>query len=484
MPEPDKLQWRSDLGWDPYSPADPADPKDGLVIHYDSADQGLADQPHSACEAYWQRTRDFHTGPSRGWVDIGYCVDEATEILTVDGWRPFTRIEPGDTVLTLDHRTGLSAWQPLLDVYVFPAMWRTLVHLQGSGHSSLTTPEHRWPVERVNTGDERLAQGPDRGWATTATLTDTDRIPVAAPCADLPAVPKWSDALVEVIARYWAAPGGPGLTVHRGARDDTAHLRSALYAVFGPPSGQEAPWREIHGDDRTDFFLSEEARVLLEEHAPGRVLAAGFTTGLTSAQLELLLATARAANPSLAWTEREAADAYQIAAVLAGRSATVHAGPDLCTVELGDRNGVFVHEELTTTRISHHGRIWCPSTPNTTWLARREGTVHFTGNSFMACAHGYVMEGRGLFRTQAAQPGGNTSHYSVTLATGASDPITEEQINAVRQLREWLMEPASSIAGTVLGHRDFVATSCPGDTAYGMVQDGTFTEPAEWQDDD
>src|SRR5699024_12420536 len=70
MPEPDNLQWRSDLGWDPSSPADPADPKDGLVIHYDSADQGLADQSHSACEAYWQRTRDFHTGPSRGWVDI------------------------------------------------------------------------------------------------------------------------------------------------------------------------------------------------------------------------------------------------------------------------------------------------------------------------------------------------------------------------------------------------------------------------------
>src|SRR5699024_9527933 len=163
------------------------------------------------------------------------------------------------------------------------------------------------------------------------------------------------------------------------------------------------------------------------------------------------------------WTEREAADAYQIAAALAGRSATVHTGPDLCTVELGDRTGMFVHEELTTTRTSHHGRIWCPSTPNTTWLARREGTVYFTGNSFMA--------GRPPCRTHAAQREPNPSHPSVTLATGASDPSTEEQISAVRQLREWLMEPASSIAGTVLGHRDFVATSCPGDTAYGMVQD-------------
>jgi hypothetical protein len=99
------------------------------------------------------------------------------------------------------------------------------------------------------------------------------------------------------------------------------------------------------------------------------------------------------------------------------------------------------------------------------------------GYSFFSCSHGYVIEGRGLHREQAAQPGGNTSHYSVTLATGPTDVITPEQINAVRALRQWLMEPDTSIAGTVLGHRDFVATSCPGDDAYDLVRDGTFTKP-------
>lgn len=102
------------------------------------------------------------------------------------------------------------------------------------------------------------------------------------------------------------------------------------------------------------------------------------------------------------------------------------------------------------------------------------------GYSWGACAHGYVMEGRGLFRTQAAQPGGNSTYYSVTLMTGPNDTVTPEQINAVRQLREWLMEPASSISGTVKGHRDFISTSCPGDKAYRMVRDGTFTKPATW----
>ena len=98
------------------------------------------------------------------------------------------------------------------------------------------------------------------------------------------------------------------------------------------------------------------------------------------------------------------------------------------------------------------------------------------GYSFFACPHGYVLEGRGLYRAQAAQPGGNTSHYSCTLAGGPSDTITEDQINAVRELRQWLMEPDTSISGAVLGHRDFNSTSCPGDRAYQMVTDGTFTQ--------
>lgn len=105
------------------------------------------------------------------------------------------------------------------------------------------------------------------------------------------------------------------------------------------------------------------------------------------------------------------------------------------------------------------------------------------GYSWGCCSHGYVMEGRGLFRAQAAQPGGNTTYYSVTLMTGPSDTVTDAQINAVRQLREWLMEPTSSISGTVKGHRDFVATSCPGTKAYNLVKDGTFRRPAAWGGD-
>ncbi|WP_431890421.1 hypothetical protein [Nocardiopsis alba] len=548
MPRPKKYVSRSDLGWGS-SPASRANPRSGLVIHYDSTDQGLAGKDHSACLTYWRNTRSFHTGPSRGWADIGYCVDESTEILTEDGWKTFHDIREGDLVLTLDHETGMSRWQPLQAVNVFPAMPRELIRMEGRDHSSLTTAQHRWPVERhyrragttrqkatdgtwAATGrSERTRQGRERVWATTESLTYWDRIPLSAPCDDLPTEPKWSDALVELVAWFWTEGHvkpqsrsrlpSTGVAIYQSEQknpENVARLRGALHTLLGPPSdgfprtgsvSDGVPrWREAHvRDDLVEFHLSVDAGRLLLEQAPDRVPTYAFLRSLTRAQLELFIHVSLLADGHnnrtvdarrLSQKSRAAAEAFQFAVTLAGHATSLRRRPptettkyDMWKVELrrkthfSPKAAAARKSAFTIGRETYEGRIWCPTTPDGTWLARREGTVYFTGNSFMACPHGYVIEGRGLYRTQAAQPGGNSSHYSCTLATGPSDPITPEQINAVRVLRQWLMEPDTSIAGTVLGHRDFISTSCPGDKAYRMVQDGTFAKaPDDSEGDD
>ena len=40
--------------------------------------------------------------------------------------------------------------------------------------------------------------------------------------------------------------------------------------------------------------------------------------------------------------------------------------------------------------VSYTGKVWCPTTPNGTWLARRNGKVYFTGNS------GFLLDGYGI----------------------------------------------------------------------------------------
>ncbi len=508
MPKPERFVSRSALGWGA-SGASYADPKKGLVIHYDGSDQKLASRDHEACVRYWKSTRDFHTGPSRGWADIGYCVDEETEILTAAGWKTFREVRPGDVALTLDHGTGLAEWQPVLDVYVFPARPRTMIRMAGRSHSSLTPPQHRWPVERPS----RNGPGRERAWATTETLAHGDRIPQAAPCADLPTEPKWSDALVELVAWLWtggrAAPQsrGPDAGVALRPREGlgAARIRAALHALFGPPveafprTGRRTDgrprWRERLDRQPAEFHLSAEAGRVLLEHAPDRVVRFDFLRSLTRAQLDLFVETSLLANGTgrtaartFVQQGRGRAEAFQFAALLAGHAASLHRlGPDdtwlvrLRTAQdFAPRAAAARRGAFTIAEERYAGHVWCVRTPNATWLARRAGTVYFTGNSFGACPHGYVFEGRGLYKSQAAQPGGNSTYYSVTLMSGPSDEITDAQINAVRQLREWLMEPSTSISGTVRGHRDFISTSCPGDKLYRMVRDGVFNQPARW----
>lgn len=95
------------------------------------------------------------------------------------------------------------------------------------------------------------------------------------------------------------------------------------------------------------------------------------------------------------------------------------------------------------------------------------------GYSYGVCPHGYVFEGRGFEREQAAQPGGNSTWTSCTLMSGPDEKPTEGQINAVVELRGYLME--LGLHATIRGHFQFIDTSCPGPIIKGMIADGTFS---------
>ncbi|TQN33376.1 N-acetylmuramoyl-L-alanine amidase [Haloactinospora alba] len=142
------------------------------------------------------------------------------------------------------------------------------------------------------------------------------------------------------------------------------------------------------------------------------------------------------------------------------------------------KNGLVIHYDSNDQNLANRPHSACVDY----WNSVRDYHVNTNGwddlgYSFLACAHGYVVEGRGTFKEQAAQRGDNDTYYSCSLANGPTDPITGDQIEAVRELRAWLMEPETSIAGTVVGHRDLSATACPGDTAYALVQDDVFAQP-------
>ena len=341
-----------------------------------------------------------------------FYVDEETEILTVDGWKTVHDLRVDDEVMTLNHETGMSEWLPALEVCVFPAERRELILIVGRGHSSLSTPGHRWPV--INGSGNRV-------WRTTETLVCHSKIPLAAMCASLPQEAKYADGFVELVAWFWTegdTPRKQNLRISQSLKNpaNVDRIDAVLRNVFGPPVeklGQGLPeprWRrDVDQGRNVRFTLNAVARAFLLDVAPGRVVSFDFLRSLTKAQLDLFIKVSMLADNSgptrLHQKDRRQAEAFQFAAILAGHATSLlervfkprelvpvtRDGYSMWGVTLQKRKWFGPIDNLREAqrkgapnswvmeRVQHDGILWCPRTENMTWLARRNGHCYFTG---------------------------------------------------------------------------------------------------------
>lgn len=349
-----------------------------------------------------------------------FCADEQTEILTRRGWLPYWEVVEGEDVLTISPETGLAEWSPAERINVFPVESETLILMEGGGHSSLTTPNHRWLVERLYTQRDGSSDR-RREFVQTRDLKGArDRISCAAPVVNLPEQEKWSDPFVELVAWYWTEGhlrASGAVTIHQSHKANPEYvdrIRAALTSLFGPASDsrlrKRVPgWAEARSGDMAVFRVSPAAAESLREVAPGseKVVSPDFLSSLTQAQLGLFIDTSIDADGTR-WvmpsgeTKREITqksksrlDTFQMACSLAGvrtvltmrpvRGDGRYAGREHWHLSLYDQRRHFTAQtrdrNFSITEVEHTGHVWCPTTSNGTWLARRDGKVYFTGNT-------------------------------------------------------------------------------------------------------
>jgi hypothetical protein len=497
---------------------------DTIVYHYTAA--GSDEQAdHKNCAARVRGVQSFHQNV-RGWNDIAYCVDTETEALTVDGWKRYDELREDDLVVTLNHDTGEAEWQPIEQVNIFPAATREMVSMEARGHSSLTTLNHRWPVERGRrrTGTVRVkaldgrwaASGRtasklalyERLMATSGTLTDLDRIPAAAPVANLPELSVYSDAFVELVAWAWteghvARSRGKlttGLTLYQSHVANPTlveRIHRCLTELYGPPLENLRPyttlpaWRVYRNGGKTEFRLNHVAgrQVLEVMSSPDKIVATSFITSLTEPQLRRfvdvsVLADGHTNGPTsiVAQGVEERLEPLQIAATLLGRRTyrfqdSVRGIPRYgLRISTSSRSKSFWPHQAKPARVEHDGIVWCPTTPNGTWLARRRGTVYFTGNSFLTCKHGYIFEGRGIEYKSAATGAENGHTLAVCFLgddTVGRDDVTVAGRQALVEVTRWIRQRRPAISG-YKGHRDYMPTSCPGNELYNYIHSKVF----------
>ncbi|HET9967269.1 MAG TPA: hypothetical protein VFQ68_03470, partial [Streptosporangiaceae bacterium] len=133
-----------------------------------------------------------------------FCADAGTEILTRRGWLRYDRVVAGDDCLTLNTGTGLAEWQPVTSVHVFTDGPYDVIRMEGPSHSSVTTPDHRWPA--VTPGTDRI------GWYATRTLPPDAQLCISESertdkVADLAATEETADLVwcVQTPNRTWYA---------------------------------------------------------------------------------------------------------------------------------------------------------------------------------------------------------------------------------------------------------------------------------------
>lgn len=331
-----------------------------------------------------------------------WCVDTETEALTADGWKSYTDLRAGDLIYTLGE-DGLARFQPVQVVNVFPAESRRMRQITTSVHSSLTTENHRWLVQ-TRDGSMR--------WRTTGTLVPEDKIVRAAPGADLPDEPKYNDAFVQVVAWFWTEGhiDGKRLSISQSSTvnpDKCRRIEGSLTHVF------HGAWNvQTKANGQAEYRLNHApSAAVLAVTGDDKAPTADFLRSLTQAQLSMFVATCvdgdghRQDDGAEFFYQRSthSVGMFQMACALAGIATNTvlreyddsHYGRPVHRITLSKRATTMplkaVSEQQRTGGgervasadewVEHDGVVWCPTTPAGTWLARRDGTVWFTGNS-------------------------------------------------------------------------------------------------------
>ena len=332
-----------------------------------------------------------------------WCVDTETEIYTQRGWLRELDLRVGDIALTLNHTTGMSEWQPVLDVYRAEVVDEPMRRMTTQGHNSLTTLAHRWPVLRGRGTPSKGTYRQEREWTTSDELSTPHAIITGAPHAGIPTTAKYTDAFVELVAWYWTE--GSLLTSGKAVTLAQSHtvnprrvdrIRAALVSLFGGGFSESVQANETsHGGPVTVFRLGvDQSRELLDVvRGKDKSVDHDFVRALTASQLELFIDMScqgdgwhyRSGVLDIWQKNRAGLAAFELALILSGRAVSEHASGEGWAVRglerTRQRPGKGTHGHRARVIEQYTGTVWCPTTPNRTWLARRNGQVFYTGNS-------------------------------------------------------------------------------------------------------
>lgn len=337
------------------------------------------------------------------------CVDTDTEILTSDGWKSYDSVSIGDTVLSYSIDRERVEWDTVNAVHIYDG-GHNVVEFTSQSFGAVSTTDHRWVCQKPS-GSSRFMT---TDHLSRLAYSDYPILRVGdnafTDCGE-------SDDFMKLVG--WvltdgsmSPPGQPyrmhiyqSVKRHRGevVYNDMIQTITRLGIEYTDCVKSTAP------DYHYVYLKKCDITNRIRDMFPHRVLTATFISSLSQHQALILMDSMLQGNgrrqgnqQSIICGTKERADMFQYLCFIAGIATNQHkimatdaphydnvSNPDGCVISKQDYYKVSILRNRRAQISAKHcvtrtvDTVWCVSTNNRSWVARRNGRVFITGNSII-----------------------------------------------------------------------------------------------------
>ena len=336
--------------------------------------------------------------PTQGRPDAHFaCVDAETECLTAHGWKRHKDISDGDLAAQFDMETQTLSWGEVESVARYSVTNQEMVVCDRRDLDMWLTPNHRCVIRRRHPQTRKYL---NPVIVRADELKPSHSIPTAANWlyeGVEPISSDWAELLGWYIAEGYESKHSMAVEIYQSPSanpEKTKRIEELLQRVeaeYTSATGTRK-WRGMDSSC-TAFRVLGYAAVRLRELSPKKAIPPDvllWSDHLIEAILKGLIEGDGHERPDgrsvFVQKSEQAANMVQAMVLRLGMSAT-------CSIRADGIRQVYITKHRTrsfrdsggeyqTSRESYTGILWCPKTPNGTWVARRNGRAFITGNTF------------------------------------------------------------------------------------------------------
>jgi site-specific DNA-methyltransferase (adenine-specific) len=346
------------------------------------------------CNPLGRNMRAVWTIPTKGFSGAHFaCVSEDTEILTIDGWKKYNEInyKQHKLVATYNLEKQIIEYQPIqyLKTYNYNNF---LIKAGTKDLDILMTPNHRNVVLKRKSKKEKIILAEE--------LSLSDKIRVKAP-VEYPEKNGLGKNLAELLG--WIISEGnfnkscSAINIYQNKNNKSEKIKNLL-KLLQIPFSEKIRIRNINNKStkQVEFYLKTGVWTdFIRTIIPNKILTKELIS-LPQEEIKALFNglilgdgnTRKDGRITFIQKNKECVDWFEILALRLGyHTITIKRKIGNCySIFLTKKDYIGLRKTngkgIAIKKEYYNGVVWCPKTPNGTWVAKRNGRVFITGNTF------------------------------------------------------------------------------------------------------